>query len=535
MKIRTLLAGLALCAAGAQASAQTGLDNPMTRAVLGVYERQLREDPADYETWLNRANEYYRHNEYLKALNDVDQALRYIPSKDTDTRVQALTLRANIYTQTSRNDRALDDLNSIIILDPDNYVALYQRANALYRAGEYARAKTDFTRLQRLNPRSAEALVGLARIAVKENNPGTATTLLDQAVANDPNNADIYVRRASVRRQMGDNHGAVEDLVLALATDARNARAVKDLAALANTDYGAVMAGLADAIRQAPNVAMYRYLRAQIAQAHYNYKTALDDYRTIIDRGLNNYQGIYRSMAECEMALGDYDRAMADVDRALKADRNAHEAATLRATLLRNAGHPDQAITQAANALAIKPSYHPAMIEMALDYLDNGNAAQANDLIGEAMLTVTDNPGWYMLRAWILESFLNQPVAARGFYDKVIEGIEGAPDPQSLDSYRGFAMLFAGQQPQGRAWLDNALEQARLDGNDMARPYYLAACWFAQADDFDTALHYTAKALESGYANFHDWETRTDGRINTAPLRNDLRYLNLLQKYSHLR
>ena len=41
------------------ASAQKGLDAPMTKAVMNVYKQLLAEDPSDYETYYRRACEYY--------------------------------------------------------------------------------------------------------------------------------------------------------------------------------------------------------------------------------------------------------------------------------------------------------------------------------------------------------------------------------------------------------------------------------------------------------------------------------------------
>lgn len=73
------------------------IDNPVTQAVLQVYEKELQKDPKNYMVWFRRANEYYRHNEYEKALADVNNALVFAPAKDTDLRFQAYMLRASIY------------------------------------------------------------------------------------------------------------------------------------------------------------------------------------------------------------------------------------------------------------------------------------------------------------------------------------------------------------------------------------------------------------------------------------------------------
>ena len=109
-----------------------------------------------------------------------------MPSTELDLRIQALLLRASIYNVTDRPEQALTDLTQATSLSPDTYAIVYQKANTELELGDYTEAKADYIRLQRLNSRSTEALIGLARIAVKENNLGLANDYINQAVAIDP-------------------------------------------------------------------------------------------------------------------------------------------------------------------------------------------------------------------------------------------------------------------------------------------------------------------------------------------------------------
>lgn len=513
--------------------ASPDINNPMTRAVLQVYEEQLKENPEDYQIWLSRANEYYRNNEYMRALNDVDNALKYIPAKNQEDRIMTLLLRANIYKQTDRPDQAIEDLSEVIRLDPNNYVAIYQRANIEYEKEQYPLAKTDYQKLMRLNSRSPEGMVGLARIAVKEDNLGMANEYLEQAVNNDPSNAELYVRRATVRRDMGNHQGAVDDLILAIAVDSRNNRAITMLVDYGNTNYDAVIAGLTNAMNQAPSVGLYPYLRAVIAQHHYHYKAALNDYKLILDKKLYDYQGIWRSMAECLFAMGQFDKALADVDRALEMDPTAGEAALLRARILRALGRYDEAKTQAAKASAMMPGNVYALNEMGLAYVSLKDYKNAADLFAETTMTAkttVEQQRCYMLRAWILGSYLNQPVAATGFYQHVNDiGSEHENDPIA-QVYRAFGLVYSDRQDKGSEIIKAVLAE------NATNPYiqYLGTCFYAQIDDFDTALECAGKALENGYANYYDWEYESDARVNVAPLRNDLRFLNLLDRNKNL-
>ena len=565
--ISILLAALAALATPARAD----IDNPMTRAVLNVYAQQLSEDPKDYETYLNRANVYYSNNEYLRALSDADNAIKYIPEKDTDTRMRALTLRANIYLQTNRPEDALRDLDATVALDPTSYVNVYLRANTRYTLGQYAAAREDYNRLLRLNPRSTEAMIGLARIAVKENNLGTATQYLDDAVASDPNNADIYVRRANVRRSMGNGSGAIEDIMLALSTDASNARATKLLVDMANTDYAVVIEGITRAIEQAPRVAMFVYLRAYIQQAHFHYKAALADYNTIITQNLNDYRGIYAGTARCRYALGQYEQALADIDQALAATPNNADNHILRARILRALGRRVDAYSAAARALALRPNDTQALIELGLTAYSQEQYGQAADLFGEATMTAegADAARAYMLRASVLEERLNQPVAAAGFYRHVAEittphagqnaTADVAPSAMSQDAaailnadpamLRPLALLHCGERQAADAAMAAILALPDADGAHA----FEAACYYAQAAkaaaevkkgksskndagnaDMDAAFRYLEQALDRGYGDLHRLRDDTDAPANIAPLRQDSRFTALTARFAHL-
>ena len=90
---KLLLASLAL-AAISPISANAVITNPITLAVIQTYDRQLQANPQDYQTYFRRGNEYYRHDEYMRALEDMNQALRYAPVSDTDTPMQRPTTSA---------------------------------------------------------------------------------------------------------------------------------------------------------------------------------------------------------------------------------------------------------------------------------------------------------------------------------------------------------------------------------------------------------------------------------------------------------
>ncbi|MCM1318696.1 MAG: tetratricopeptide repeat protein [Bacteroides sp.] len=528
IRIFALSVSILACSA-LSAQNQRGIDHPMTRAILNAYTELIQSDPSDYESYLNRGAEYYNHNEYILALNDVNKALSLTPQSDDAFQFQGHWLRGNIYLQTNKLQDALADFTIALTLDPESFSTLYLKANTDFQLGNYAAAKEGYQKLHRLNPRNSDALIGLGRVAVKENNLGIANDYLESAVQMSPNDPEVYLRRAKVREMMGNDNGAVDDLIISLSLNSsKNPGAVNAIVAYADVNYPAVMSSLSNAIAQAPENALYWYLRAQIAAAHNHYANALSDYRKIIDDRLYSYQGLYASIAECQYNMGQYAEALDNVDRALQTIKNNAQYYILKSKSLRALGRDDEAIEAAAAGHAVNMSSTDALVQMAKCYIDKGDYSQANALLGEATLTNADDPYVYLLRAHLLEKYLNQPVAANQFRQQAAE-IEIFND-DNVKSLKGFALLESGDVAGARAWIDNILANGDSDG--LAN--YYAACLYSRIDDNDRALACAEESLKRGYANYFNWMLNADEPINVANLRDDLRFLNLIQRYSTL-
>ncbi len=337
------------------------------------------------------------------------------------------------------------------------------------------------------------------------------------------------MRRADVRKQMGLTRDAVDDLVLAVSINSDDSRAIQHLVDLGKSDYPTVIAGLTSAIQQAPRVGMFPYIRGVIAQAHYNYKAALDDFKAINDKQLYNYHGIYASMAECQLALGRYDEALQNVETAISMDANSAGHFILKAQILRALGRPAEAFDIALKASVMNGGSNEALVEMGLCRAGEGKWQEAADLFGEASLDNPDSPELLMLRAWVLGKHLNQPVAAAGFYGKVVD-LEGW-DLDNVRSLKGFAQLLNGDREQAVKWIENIL--ATVTDKD-GFVHYMGACFYTVAGDNERAIALAHKAMELGYANYYEWMTLNDGLCTVALLRDDLSFLRLIEKYKYL-
>lgn len=517
-----------LIASSTVCSAQTQADSPMTRAVMKVYDKMIEENPSDYETLYARGTGYYNQDDYLKALDDINLALRYAPQGAKELRFGAYRLRAAINERQHRFSDALNDINSALAIVPESPACIQQRANIEFELGKYTEAKADYTRTLRQFPRNQEAMFGLARVAVKENNIGTANDYADRAVDMLPYAADSYIRRASVRTMMGNAEGAVDDYIIALTTDdAANSRALSALVALADDNYPAVMNGLSRAIRQAPRVGMFYYIRAAIAEAHNNYTSAISDYDKILNDKLYSYAGLNSSLAKCFYALGQYDTALANADYAISATSDNAPYYALKARILNALGEYEEALANAERALDKDPTLVAALQAKADAQTALGKADEASVTLAEALLSEPSNPGLLMQRAWLCESKLNRPDLAKNLYERIVETDS---DPSDVKSLRGFALYKLGKENEADSWFTSLL--INTPDNDGLINYY-AACYYAAKGSLDKAADCMESSLEKGYANYHNW-AETDGPVSVAPLRDTPRYNGYMSRFSSI-
>lgn len=529
---RLFITSLLAVAVAAQSYAAAPSQADFNRAVMQAYEEMLRENYKDYETLFRRANAYYNAGDYLKALDDLDSALKYCPSADTDTLFAIYALRAECFAGLKRYSRALPEADEALKLDPMSAPMLHLRGSINYELAKYDAARADYSKLHRLQPRSTEALFGLAMVAARQNNIGLATDYTDQAVKLTPNSSAVYVNRSEVKKLIGDYNGAVDDLLLAMATDGNDPDALPALVRLADSNYSAVIAGLTGAIRQAPRQPLFYYLRASIAVAHFHYGAAIDDFKYIIDNGLYDYSGLYCSLAECYFALGKYQLALDNAEQALASYDPEHDDVcryfTVRSMIQRAMGNADKALPTIDRALDFAAEDVDALTEKALVLVDLKKYKEASDLLGEIIMSNPYEPMPYMLRAWIANDYLNQPGAAAALYERVID-LE-LDHSERVGSMLGFARLFSGKTPMAVAWMDAILAEPDYDGKN----HYYGACFYAWAGRNEKALECVEAALKAGYANYYDWAERNDARVNVAPLRDNPAFKSLLEQYKSL-
>lgn len=506
-------------------SSQQRKSNPMTKAVIDVYNKLLQEDPKDYETYFHRANEFYKQNLYMRALSDIDNAIKYTPETETDMLIQEYSLRANIYMMTDRKEDALKDMTSAVLLNPTDYVLCYQKANLDYELGNYSDAKEGYRRMQRLNSRSVEALVGLARVAIKENNLGLANDFINKAVEFDQTNSNVYVRRASIRKEMGNNSGCVEDLLIAISLDNNNSKAFKDLNEMANTDYRAVVSGISNVISQVPEQGMYYYIRGYIAMDHYHYTSALSDFKYLLEHNIYNYDGIYRSIALCYMNLAEYENALDNIEVAISMSADNSKSYQVKAQILNAMGNYSKALEHIEKSIEGSEENETNMTIKGRILINMENYIDASSAFGAASMYNPTNPEPYLWRGYTLKNYLFSQESAKTFYNRVAEA---DISELGIHSYKGFALLEVGERAKAEEWMQEMLSKPDNDGEIN----YYAACFYSLAGDEEKALEAVRTSVSKGFGSIYLWKDYSEGVINVSNLRDNDSFKEIISALS---
>lgn len=502
-------------------------NNPMVRVTMNVYAEQIAANPEDYNAYFARAKEYFRYGEMDLALADLNAAIKYFPQQMDSDLSQAYTMRGLIYQQEGKLNNALVDLNKALQLDATSRFSLIARGDLLYDMGDYENAKSDYQLLLRRDARCQEAYLGLARVALKENNMGVCEDNLKKAQETNPSSPELYVARGAIYEEMREWRKAADDYVLAIVYG-DNHTAIAALSKLSKKSHNAVIEALTVAINESDDKGYYHFLRGTIHKNNASYSASIKDWNEIIDQKYFHYHSIYSNRAYCYMHLGQFEYALIDIQTAIDMKNDEVAYFIMRSKLNRIMGEYEKA----AEGLSIAATFDPAHIELlhqrGLLAAEQGDHETALNYYNEAVMYNADDAMSYLLRAINYEA-MGDTVAAHNNYEMILTVSEETP---RFNSLRGFAWAKLGRVAEAEQWIESVIrnEGEFVNGAD----YYNAACLYAQTGNRVKAYDYLEKALKAGYADYYNIYFESDSPISLAPLRNEQDFRDLVQAYSSI-
>jgi tetratricopeptide (TPR) repeat protein len=292
------------------------------------FDEALRLSPDFSHAYNNRALVSIALGRYRQAIDDLDRALARKPDY-----IDAANNRGFSLMQLGRWDRALADFNRVLKRDPKYVNALANRGLVKLQMGDLSGSVLDFTEAMLLDPdnpkyyahrRDAYAAQGdLARARQDEQKIQHLMQLQELATSltENPQRVDVYLARAKLHRQRGNDRGELDDLNRA--------------------------------VELAPGKSQPRLQRARYFLESKQYAAAIADCEAVLAVGPNELA--YSIRGDCRLAQKELDGALADFEQARRLDDAVAEAYYLKGNEYARQGDAERAKAYHERAEAVDP------------------------------------------------------------------------------------------------------------------------------------------------------------------------------------
>jgi lipoprotein NlpI len=197
----------------------------------------------------SRGAAYVEKGDYDRAMEDLDEAIRLNPNF-----AGAFSNRAAAYARKDDYDHAIEDLDEATRLNPSFALAFMNRGAAYYEKGDYDRAIEDLDEAIQLNPIDSRAFDRRGSAYAKEDDYDRAMKDFEQAIRLNPNDAHVFDSRALAYAHKGDYDPAMKDFEQAIRLNPKYALAFYDRgrAYLSQADYDHAIEDFDQAVRLEP-------------------------------------------------------------------------------------------------------------------------------------------------------------------------------------------------------------------------------------------------------------------------------------------
>ncbi len=370
----------------------------------------------------NRGAAYNAKSEHDRAIQDLDQAITLQPDY-----AEAYKNRGNAYADKGQYDRAIQNYNQAIRLKPDYAVAYRNRGTVYAEQSQYDRAIQDYDQAIRLKPDYADAYVDRGNAYNGKGQYDRAIQDFDQAIKLNPNYAGTYNNRGNAYRGKGQYDRAIQD-------------------------YD-------QAIRLKPDFVLAYNNRGTVYAEQGQYDRAIQDYDQAI-RLKPDYADVYVNRGNAYNGKGLYDRAIQDFDQAIRLKPNSDWAYNNRGNAYNGKGQYDRAIQDFGQAIKLNPNYAGAYDNRGNAYNGKGDYDRAIQDFDQAIKLNPNYAGTYNNRG--------NAYHGKGQYDRAIQDFDQAirlkPDYAGAYNNRGNAYNAKGQYDRAIQDFNQAVQLDRSDG-----------------------------------------------------------------------
>ncbi|MBD2337488.1 tetratricopeptide repeat protein [Calothrix sp. FACHB-156] len=480
-----------------------------TEEALKAFKEVVKINPKFAAGWQQISKSYQNLNEYQKALDSIDEAIKLQENNPNLHNARAFILNdlkrinesevamkratelshlakfryylGNIYGMQKKWDDALIQFTEVITINPKDMNAFRLRGLVYKNKGEWQKALEDYNTVIKNKPEDVDVYIYLGNwysdSKNKDKNPDSALENYNKAIEIDENNAQAYRSRGVYYENAKQLDKALEDYKKAIELEPDNA-------------YAYIYLG---------NI----YANSSPKNTHKNDTKALENYNKAIEIDENNAQayrsrGVYYENAkQLDKALEDYKKAielepdnayayiylgdiyansspknthkndtkaLENYNKAIEIDENNAQAYRSRGVYYENAKQLDKALEDYKKAIDIEADNTNAYIARGVLYIRQKNWNLGFEDCKKAIQMEPDNPSTYMCLGLVYHS-QEKWDSALDNYNKVLQlnsDYVAAIDNIGLIKYEQGALDVAIQQWQNSINIDSKSAEPHL-------------------------------------------------------------------------
>lgn len=457
---------------------------------LEYFNKDIGDNPKSGYPYMWVSYIYLAHDEYGKALDAANMAIKLLPKKDTEYLTFAYGYRSKTYLCLGDTVKALADCEAAIKVDPKNTDLYNDRAQIYYEQKKYALADADYRKMTELKPGDVMGYMGLGRNANAQEHWEDAIKHFDYVTKLSSEYSSGYSFRAESYIGLEKWNEATDDIVKALSLDWD--RKAHYLAVMVKEPaFTMLVAKLKVQSAKAPNEATWPYIIGTMYEQAKDYNKAIDYYTQANSKDAS--EQILQKIATCHYHLGNYEDALTYINKALNMDSTNVNFMAQKANIYYESGDAKAAVAEWDKVMVMQPEY-------GFGYYRRGWFKElAGDLEGgleDLTMAIVLEPKesyFYGTRGDLYKK-LGKAELAEVDFRKVIE-LEDSPEKYECIQY---AYEGLGMYDKAKEAMDIMIARDSTDyGN-----YYDAACMYSRMKDKENALKYLEKALMMGYNRF---------------------------------
>jgi clan AA aspartic protease (TIGR02281 family) len=464
-------------------------------SAVEYFNREITDNPKAYYALYYRAYIFKYQENYSSALRDISNSIKYIPKKEKQLLSGAHSMRGDIYFEIDNIDKAFEEFNTALNINPDDADLYISRAQKYFELNKYNLAELDYRKALKMDETMEIAYAGLGRNYIAQFKYAEAETVLNKLIKLAPTYSDAFKFRARCFFEQNKFNEAIEDIFIAYSFDDENSFLRETLIIYSVKNTVLALSKVNSKIIENPERSNWYYVRSRINYDANYFNNSIKDINKLIEIEDEDYKpALIAYKGRCFKNLGMYEQSISAYSEVINLDSTDADNYNYRGDCKRLKGDYIGAVADFSKAITLDPTsafyyYRRGWVH---DEFMNNTTAGLNDY-NQSIQLDRNYAYTYLHRGRLYEKKLNNRPKAIEDYTSILNIDTLISDGGNCKQY---ALFHLGRYNESMDWMKQILDKYPTDGN-----YYDAACLYSLLNKTDESLNYLKQAFEKGYVD----------------------------------